>query len=184
MGAIFTFILLFSSIILIFGDSDAFLGALISSGKSGLETAITLFCIYGVWMGLSAVAKECKLTQKVSRLLSPVCKKIFKVKDGQALENISMNLACNLLGVGGASTPFALKAMERLEQEKNLRAQKTLFLINATGLQIFPTTVIALRASYQSQNSGDIFLPTLICSLITLGVALSLFLAGEKLCRR
>lgn len=184
MGAIFSTILLFSSIILLFGGGDAFLSALISSGKSGIDTAVTLFCIYAVWMGLSSVAKDSGITKKLSLFLAPVCKKIFKTDDSCAIEDVSMNVASNLLGIGGASTPFAVSAIERFDKLGNHHAQKLLFVVNAMGLQIFPTTVIALRASFNSNSAGDVFLPALICSLFSSAVALTLYFLFEKLCRR
>lgn len=184
MNAIFTVIIILSSAVMIFWKGDGFLTALISAGESGIKTAITLFCIYAVWMGLSSVAKESGITKKISRFLAPLCKKIFKTESDEAVENLSMNASCNLLGIGGASTPFALKAMQELEKEKNVRAQKLLFVLNAAGIQLLPTTAIALRASLASQSAGDVFLPTFLCSIVSSLVALLLFFAFERLCRQ
>ena len=94
-----------------------------------------------------------------------------------------MNLSCNLLGIGGASTPYALKAIDELEKEKNGYAQKLLFVINATSIQILPTTVIALRAGAGSASPADIFLPSLICTVISTATAVILFIAGSKIWR-
>lgn len=184
MNAIFTIIIILSATIMIFWNGDNFLTALISASESGVKTAATLFCIYAVWMGLSAIAKESGLTKKISRIFTPLCKKIFKTSSDEAVENLSMNLSCNLLGIGGASTPFALKAMQELEKEKNTRAQKLLFVLNAAGIQLLPTTAIALRASLSSQSSGDVFFPTFLCSVISAFTALFHFFTFDKLCRR
>ena len=94
-----------------------------------------------------------------------------------------MNLSCNLLGIGGAATPYAVKAIGELEKEKNGYAQKLLFVINATSIQILPTTVIALRASAGSVSPSDIFLPSLICTAVSTLTAVLLFVAGNKIWR-
>ena len=49
-----------------------------------------------------------------------------------------------------------------------------LFVVNASGVQLVPTTVIGLRASLGSANAADILLPTLISTVFTavVGVAL------------
>ena len=69
-----------------------------------------------------------------------VNKKIFKTSNPAALESLAMNMSCNLLGIGGAATPYAVKAIAELEKDKNDWAQKLLFVINATSVQLLPTT--------------------------------------------
>lgn len=91
-----------------------------------------------------------------------------------------MNLSCNLLGIGGAATPYAVKAIGELEKTGNDFAQKLLFVINATSIQIIPSTVIALRAGAGSANPADIFLPSLICTALSTLLAAGLFIAIER----
>ena len=95
-----------------------------------------------------------------------------------------MNLSCNLLGLGGAATPYAVKAIGELEKEKNYFAQKLLFVINATSVQILPTTVIALRASAGSVAAADIFLPSLICTAVSTFTGVLLFIITQKAGKR
>ena len=90
-----------------------------------------------------------------------------------------MNLACDLLGAG-ASTPFAVKAIGEWEKEKNYYAQKLLFIINAAGFQLIPSTVIALRAGLGSAAAADIFIPSLACSAVTLILSVGSFILSEK----
>ncbi|MBO6264375.1 MAG: hypothetical protein J6N93_08955, partial [Clostridia bacterium] len=42
-----------------------------------------------------------------------------------------------------------------------------LFIIAATSIQILPTTVISLRQSYNSVAAADIFLPTLLSTIVS-----------------
>lgn len=81
------------------------------------------------------------------------------------------------------ATPYAVKAINALEKDKNDFAQKLLFVINATSVQILPTTVIALRASEGSASAADIFLPSLICTTVSTVCAVILYLLGRKIWR-
>lgn len=167
MNVIFTAVTVVSAIMLLFTAPADFLTAALSGGKNALLCAVTLFCVYAFWMGLSAVAEEAKLTRGAAKLLAPVCRKLFKTEDGEAVESIAMNISCNLLGIGGAATPYGVRAVARLEKQNNSYAQDLLFIINATSIQLIPTTVIALRASLGSAAAHDVTLPSLIASSVS-----------------
>ena len=92
-------------------------------------------------MGLSKLAEKSGLSKYIARGLKPVTKRIFRTDDETANEQLAMNISCNLLGLGGAATPYAVKAVEELDKQSNDFAQKLLFVINATSIQILPTTV-------------------------------------------
>ena len=51
-----------------------------------------------------------------------------------------------------------------------------LLIINATSIQLLPTTVVALRAAAGSADPGAIVLPTLLCTAVSTvtGVGLGL----------
>lgn len=181
MNAIFTAILLISAIILCITAPTDFLPAMLDGGLNALKCCLTLFCIYAVWMGLSSVAEECGITKKAAKLLSPACTKFFRTDNEKAVENIAMNLSCNLIGIGGAATPFAVKAIEQLEKDGNTFAQNLLFIVNATSIQLIPTTVITLRAAAGSVAAYDIVLPSLIATIISTGSAVAIYLAIVRL---
>ena len=181
MNGIFTIILIISAIILCIISPNDFLTCLIDGAKGATQCALTLFCIYAVWMGVSKIAEDAGLCQKISRRFTPLIKRVFKVSGQDAAKDISMNITCNLLGLGGAATPFAVSAMQKLDSENNDFAKKLLFVLNATSVQIFPTTVIALRASLNSQNPADIFIPSLISSAVCTVSAVTLFLLFNKI---
>ena len=181
MNAIFTVILISSLIALTFVAPAELLPTLLGGAEDAAAMALTLFCMYAVWMGLSNLAEKSGFSKGAARLLKPLTKKIFKTENDEACENIAMNMSCNLLGIGGAATPFAVKAINELEKDKNEFAQKLLFVINATSIQLLPSTVIALRASAGSAAAFDIFLPSLICTAISTFCGVVLFLVLEKL---
>jgi len=181
MNAIFTAITLISAIILCISSPADFLPAMLDGGMNAVKCCLTLFCIYSVWMGLSAVAEECGITKKAAKLLSPVCTKFFRTDDKEAVKDIAMNLSCNLIGIGGAATPFAVKAIEQLEKSGNAFAQNLLFIVNATSIQLIPTTVITLRAAAGSAAAYDIVLPSLLATIISTGSAVALYFVIDAL---
>lgn len=183
MNVIFTAVFLLSMITLLFIAPDKLLPSLLSGAENSAKMALTLFCIYAVWMGLSNLAQKCGLSRGAARALKPLSKKLFKTDNEKALENLAMNISCNLLGIGGAATPFAVKAIAELEKDENEWAQKLLFVINATSIQIIPTTVITLRSGAGSAAAFDIFLPSLICTAFSTVCAVILFKLGSKLWR-
>lgn len=183
MNVIFTAVTIASFIALAIFAPDRLLPSLLGGAENAARTTFTLFCIYAVWMGLSRLAEESGLSRGIARGLTPVTRKIFATGGGAEDEAIAMNISCNLLGLGGAATPFAVKAIGELEKKNNSFAQKLLFVINATSIQILPTTVIALRASAGSVSPSDIFLPSLICTAVSTLTAVLLFVAGNKIWR-
>lgn len=183
MNVIFTAVFICSAICIAVTAPENLMSALLDGALSSAKMALTLFCIYAVWTGLSALAEKSGLSRGMARLLKPVSKRVFGTASDAANECLAMNISCNLLGLGGAATPYAVKAVKELEKEKNGFAQKLLFVINATSIQILPTTVIALRAGAGSAAPSDIFLPSLICTVISTAAAVILFLAGNKIWR-
>ena len=183
MNVIFTVVFIASMIALAISAPDKLLPELLGGAESAAKMALTLFCIYAVWMGLSSLTEKSGLSKGIARGLKPLTRRIFRTESDIANENLAMNISCNLLGLGGAATPYAVKAIGELEKSKNGFAQKLLFVINATSIQILPTTVIALRASAGSVASSDIFLPSLICTVVSTATAVILYLLGNKLWR-
>ena len=184
MNAVFTALMIICSAALLITDPASLLPALSEGAKKGLDTAIALFVIYAVWMGLSEVAEESRLTARISALIKKPITAIFRTKDEAAAEDIAMNVSCNLLGIGGAATPYAVRAIDRLEKQQNHFAQNLLFIINATSIQLFPATVIAIRSSAGSSAAYDIALPSLLATAISTGCAVCLFLISERLSGR
>ncbi|MDE7379622.1 MAG: hypothetical protein K2N14_01095 [Clostridia bacterium] len=180
MNVIFAVIVVVSALIFCFTSPSDFLPAMLDGGMNAAKCCLTLFCIYAVWLGLSAVAEDCRITEKCARLLSPACTKLFKTKDKTALEYITMNVSCNLLGIGGAATPYGVKAVNQLEKSGNTFAQNLLFIINATSIQLIPTTVIALRASAGSAAAYDITLPSLIATAVSTFLGAGIYIVFNK----
>lgn len=181
MNLIFAVVFIASVAAMLIIAPSELLPVLLGGAENAAKMALTLFCIYAVWMGLSRLAEKSGLSKGAAKALKPLSKRLFKTDNELAQENLAMNLSCNLLGIGGAATPYAVKAIGELEKDKNDFAQKLLFVINATSIQILPTTVIALRASAGSTAAYDIFLPSLICTCVSTGLGVLLFILSRKI---
>ena len=136
----------------------------------GVGQAITLIikltAIYAVWLSVLDMMTKTKLDKKLSKLLKPVARKIFKNESEEAYDWICINLSANMLSMGGVATPAGIKAMSAME-DGSIKATDNmimLLVINATSIQLIPATVVAMRASHGSQSASDIIVPTIISS--------------------
>ena len=117
----------------------------------------------------------------ISAAVFPLARKIFRSDDKEAVYLASCNLSANFLGLPGAPTPLGIQACKKFCEQKNAYASDMLFVLNATSLQLLPTTVIALRLAAGSSAPADIFLPTLLATLCSTVVgALLVFLARNR----
>ncbi|CUU45145.1 MULTISPECIES: nucleoside recognition domain-containing protein [Clostridium] len=164
------FFLIFFGILvgLLTGNGEIISKAIISSSGNTVTFMIELTGIMCFWCGVMKVAENSGLTEKLSKLLKPILKRIFKeaAKDEKALGAIVMNLTANMMGLSNAATPFGIKAMEemdRLNSDKETASNDmALFLVlNATCIQLVPSTIISIRAACNSVNPGIIILPTI-----------------------
>ncbi len=168
-----------SSVLLAVFAPHEFLPALLEGAQRSAAAALTLFGVYAVWMGLAAVAENAGVARALSRGLIKPCRRLFASKNEKACAAAAMNVTCGLLGAG-AATPFAVDAMRGFENEGNARAVRMLFVINCAGFQLMPSSAVALRAAAGSSSAADVYLPTLICCCITLGLSVALLLLTER----
>lgn len=170
--------MLASLAVLLFTSPENAFGVMIDGASDAIALSIKLLAIYMVWLGVLRMMEASKLDKKLSKLLRPVVCKIFKGESDEAYDKICLNLSTNMLGMGGASTPAGIKAMNLMSDGSDRATDNMIMLlvINATSIQLIPATMIALRAQAGSQNPSDIILPTLISS----GVAT---LAGMLMCK-
>lgn len=169
--------MMFSSIVvLLITNPSAVLSEMLSASSDALELCLQLCAIYAVWLGIMELVDASGLSEKLAKLLRPLIKWIFKVDDPQTQKVIALNMSANILGLGNAATPMGIKSMQALDDGSGKAnfAMIMLIVINATSIQLLPTTVIGLRASAGSKNPADIILPTIISTFITtvLGIIL------------
>lgn len=143
----------------------------IDTTKNLIFTLLFNICF---WSGIINIVKNTTLINRIKRFLKPILKLIFPKLDenSEVFEDISMNVVSNLLGLGNASTPAGLKAMEKLQEhnldKKRLSNEMLLFiLMNTASIQIIPTNIIGIRMGLGSENPTGIIFGVWISSIIT-----------------
>ena len=176
MNLIWLLLCICSILAILFRAPQQFLPALTAGAEQALALCVTLCGIYAVWLGVMNVAVECGLVRSLCNVLRPITKKLFGPLPEEAEHYVALNLSANLIGVGNASTPSAIQAIRRMDDRtgRATKAMVMLFVLNASSIQILPTTVISLRAATGSTDPSAIFLPTLISTC--LNTALGVFL--------
>ena len=151
----------------IFSPSNV-VGTMMEAAKMGVTMCIEFIGIYSVWMGIMQVLDDCKLSHKLSKILSRPVQYIFCKTDAETEKNICLNIASNIIGIGSAATPYGIKAMQGLDKgdKKATRAMIMLVVINSTGIQLLPTTVIGMRAVAGSISPSSILWPTIVSTFI------------------
>src|SRR3990172_3302233 len=130
---------------------------------TAVTIALGLIGIMALWLGVMKVAEEAGLIRSLTKLLTPLTKRLFPEipPDHPAVGAMIMNISANMLGLSNAATPFGLKAMEELNKltpkaGTATNAMCTFLTINTAGLILIPATAIAGRAAAGSVNPGII----------------------------
>jgi spore maturation protein A len=175
MNAIFTILFLCANAILLFTAPENFLSALLEGSTRAATLCFSLVSSYALWLGLTQLWQDSGLSKKISALLRPIARRIFKTDDKETLEAVCMNLSVNLLGISGAATPYGIRAAKLLnERENGEYASAMFFVFNATSLQLIPTSIIGIRVSLGATSPADILLPTLFSTVFSTALALAL----------
>ena len=139
--------------------------------------SISLLASYSVWLGLMRVWEDSGVSRALSKLLKPVVRRILKTENEDALTAACMNISVNLLGISGAATPYGVRTAQLLNDTENAEFSSAMFFVlNATSLQILPTSMVSVRVAMGSAAPTDIILPTMLVSAFStlLGVGLTL----------
>ncbi|WML36512.1 nucleoside recognition domain-containing protein [Clostridium sp. OS1-26] len=161
--------------------------AIVTSTDSTVKLVIGLAGIMCLWCGIMKIAEKSGITDKLAKVLRPILKILFKsaAKDEKAMGAIVMNLTANMMGLSNAATPFGIKAMQELKRLSNDNDKASddmaLFLVlNAASIQLFPTTVISIRAAVGSKNPAETVIPAIITTGIVAICAVILCKILEK----
>lgn len=183
MNFLFAIIFMLATLILLVLAPETFLSTLLDGVSKSASLCVSLLATYAVWLGLMRVWEDSGVSRLVSRLLKPLAKKLFKTDDSQTLDALCMNLSVNLLGISGAATPYGIKAAQLLDSSDEAEyASSMLFVLNATSIQLLPTSIIGVRVALHSAAPMDILLPTLLTTVFstTVGVLLTRLLIPPK----
>lgn len=164
MSKIWSFMII-ASIVVAFawGDVAGIPNIIMESSITATENIVKLIGMTCFWSGMFNILQKTSLIEKLSKLITISIKRLFKREEvnDKAMENISLNMTCDMLGVGNAATVYGLKAIEELNKENDdkSRANDSIIMfviLNAASIQLIPTGMITLRAMYNSQNPVEI----------------------------
>lgn len=154
--------------------------AVLESASGAVTLALTLCGAMALWSGLMKVAEEAGAMKAMSALLSPVVGSLFRglEKGGRAAQLICMNLSANILGLGNATTPLGISAMEAIQQEEGGSPGDPasdnmimLTVLNTASLQIIPATAAALMTAHGAARPMEILPCVWIVSAYSLAAA-------------
>lgn len=148
--------------------------AVFAGAKEAVTLCIGLISILVFWLGMMRIAEESGLLLKLSSLFKPFVSKLFPEvpSNHPAMGYILSNMIANMFGLGNAATPLGIKAMEELKElnggkKEASRSMITFLAINTASITLIPTTVIAIRMNYNSENPTDIVGPTLVATAVS-----------------
>jgi spore maturation protein A len=148
--------------------------AVFTGAKEAVTLCIGLISILVFWLGMMRIAEDAGLLSKLSSLFKPFVTKLFPEvpSDHPAMGYILSNMIANMFGLGNAATPLGIKAMEELKElnggeNEASRSMITFLAINTASITLIPTTVIAIRMNYNSENPTDIVGPTLLATAVS-----------------
>lgn len=167
------FIIISFSFAILSGNFENLNSSIFEGANDAVTLSINLLGSLCLWSGIMQIASDSSLVKKLSKLLSPILNFLFPslITNNKIKKEISMNIIANILGLGNASTPLGLKAMESMQKENpkkdTLSNPMMMFIvINTASIQLIPTTVIAIRNSLNSQNQTSIIFPTWIATIL------------------
>jgi len=161
---------------------------IIETCKTAVDLSIGLIGLMALFMGLMSIAEAAGGMHMLSRIIGPFFSRLFPdlPKGHPAMGHMMMNFSANLLGLDNAATPFALKAMESLQeinpQKDTASNPQIMFLcLHASGLQLIPVTVMALRASLKAPDPTDVFIPIVIATFVATIASMSIVAIKQKI---
>jgi spore maturation protein SpmA len=155
---------------------------------TAVNICLKLIGIMALFMGFMSIAERAGGIRLLSRIIGPFFSKLFPdvPKGHPATGHMVMNFSANLLGLDNAATPFGLKAMESLQElnpnkDTASNAQIMFLCLHASGLTLIPVSIIAIRASLNSANPTDIFLPCMIATFVATMAAMIIVSFKQKI---
>jgi spore maturation protein A len=151
------------------GTAPALTKAAVDSARVAVEISLGLVGIMTLWLGIMRIAEKAGLIALLGRALRPLSRLLFPEipPEHPAIGAMIMAVAANMLGLNNAATPLGIKAMEELETlnppgETASNAMVTFMVINTSGIQFIPATIIGVLAAAGAKNPTSIIAPTLV----------------------
>ena len=167
------------------GRGGAVAAAAMDGAAAGVELCLAMAGPLCLWMGVMEIMRRSGLSEKLSRLLHPLLRRLYPdfAGDRKVMDAISANVSANLLGLGNAATPLGLEAARRMSRRSPGVASDALCMLvvcNTASIQLIPTTVAAVRSAAGAEQPFDILPAVWLSSALSVAVGI----AAAKLCAR
>lgn len=148
-------------------------------GKSTLDYVIPLVANLAFFSGILEVVLDNGLLNKLQKWFAPIIDRLFPDLTNQkkAKSYIVANVLMNMLGLGSCATPSGLLAMQEMQKKNNhtdtaTRSMVTFLVLNTAGVTLFNTTILSLRAQFDSQAISSFMPYAIVVTIITCCIAL------------
>ena len=159
------------------GRGPAVATAALDGAAGAVELCLSLAGVLCLWMGVMEIMRRSGLSQKLSRLLMPVLRRLYPAfaRDREVMDTIAANVSANLLGLGNAATPLGLEAARKMSRRTPGVANDALCMLvvcNTASIQLIPTTVASVRAGAGCAAPFDILPAVWLASAISVTVGI------------
>lgn len=158
---------------IISGNVEKLNNSIFESIESVISLSMTLVGTMCLWCGIMEIVKNTSIMNKLTKILRPILLWLFPDAryNKDAMDNISINVVSNILGLGNAATPAGMKAIDSLKESNEDKqslsdSMMMLIVLNTTSVELMPTTVIAIRQSLNAQNPASIIIPIWISTIV------------------
>lgn len=171
------------------GNIDAVASGALEGASAAVELCLSMTGVLCLWMGVMEIMGRSGLSEKLSRLMRPVLRRLYPdfAGDGKVMDTIAANVSANLLGLGNAATPLGLEAARMMSKKTPGVASDSLCMLvvcNTASIQLIPTTVASVRAAAGCDTPFDILPAVWLASAISVVVGITAAKIMEKLGRK
>ncbi|MCL2797610.1 MAG: spore maturation protein [Firmicutes bacterium] len=176
MGKIWTILMASSLAALLIASPGTAVTAMTKGSLDAVNLAIRLCALYALWLGFFSILEKTGISNRLAKLLRPVVKFLFPGSSAETSKFITMNMSANMLGLGNAATPMAIRAIKSMDvgSAKASINMIMLIVISSTSLQLLPSTVIGMRAAHGSVNPADFIVAGIIATVVSTMVGICL----------
>jgi len=162
---------------LLTGNGEAVAAAAMEGAAAGVELCLSMAGVLCLWMGVMEVMRRAGLSEKLTRLLKPLLRRLYPdfAGDGKVMDTIAANVSANLLGLGNAATPLGIEAARLMSRRTPGVASNSLCMLvvcNTASIQLIPTTVASVRAAAGCAAPFDILPAVWLASAISVTVGI------------
>lgn len=155
---------------LLTGNVEIINNVFMNVGKETFDFVLPLLCVTCFWNGILYIARDAGIIRFLEHLFHPLLRWLLPdIKDDEeTLGYVATNIVVNMVGLGSAATPAGLKAMQGMQKhnpnkDSATRSMITFLVLNTAGVTLLATTLIAMRASFDSVDVTG-FMPFAVIS--------------------